>query len=277
MAHLKESDVEVIIAKNDNAALHTHDFLEFAYLTKGRCEHYLNGEKRTLRRGDFFIIDYGAKHGYDIYDDEEFEIINVIFKPRIIDKTLSACRNFTDLMNHHSLRINDSYVLPSPQNRIYFDDDGDILSVVKRISGEYAAKKRGYLAIIRSLIIELIILTARKADKDYPCGDVAGYMLKSANENYARPESLNDIAEKFNYSVPYLSKKFLTDYGVGYRDYIVSVRLNEAARLIQNSSRKIYEIAKSVGYDDVNFFYASFKKRFGVSPVKYREAASERV
>lgn len=272
MAFLIETDVEVVIAENESSKPHTHDFLEFAYVTKGGCEHYLNGEKRTLRRGDFFIIDYGAKHGCEIFDGEEFEIVNVIFKPRIIDKTLSACRNFTDLMNHYSLRINDSFVLPSPQNRIYFDDDGEILNVVKRISSEYSAKNRGFLAIIRSYIIELIILTARKVDKNYPCNDIADYMLKSANENYARPETLSEIAEKFNYSVPYLSQKFLTAYGTGYREYVVSVKLNEAARLIQNSNDKIYEIAKAVGYDDVNFFYSSFKKRFGVSPVKYRKS-----
>ena len=242
MPFLKESDVDIVIAKKENALPHTHDFLEFAYVTKGKCEHYLNGEKRTLSSGDFFIIDYGAMHGYEVYNDEDFELINVIFKPRVIDKTLSSCRNFTDLMNHYLLRINYEYVLPSPSNRVYFDDDGEILGVVNRITGEFFAKKPGYMAVIRSLIIELIILTARKIDRDYSYGDVAGYMLKSANENYARPETLNEIAEKFNYSVPYLSQKFLSAYGIGYRDYVVGVKLNEAARLIANSDDKIYEV-----------------------------------
>lgn len=273
MPSLKESDVDIVIAKKENALPHTHDFLEFAYVTKGKCEHYLNGEKRTLSSGDFFIIDYGAMHGYEVYNDEDFELINVIFKPRVIDKTLSSCRNFTDLMNHYLLRINDECVLPSPSNRVYFDDDGEILGVVNRITGEFFAKKPGYMAVIRSLIIELIILTARKIDRNYSYGDVAGYMLKSANENYARPETLNEIAEKFNYSVPYLSQKFLSAYGIGYRDYVVGVKLNEAARLIANSDDKIYEIAKLVGYEDLNFFYSSFKKRFGVSPAKYRKTS----
>ena len=260
MPSLKESDVDIVIAKKENALPHTHDFLEFAYVTKGKCEHYLNGEKRTLSSGDFFIIDYGAMHGYEVYNDEDFELINVIFKPRVIDKTLSSCRNFTDLMNHYLLRINDECVLPSPSNRVYFDDDGEILGVVNRITGEFFAKKPGYMAVIRSLIIELIILTARKIDRDYSYGDVAGYML-------------NEIAEKFNYSVPYLSQKFLSAYGIGYRDYVVGVKLNEAARLIANSDDKIYEIAKLVGYEDLNFFYSSFKKRFGVSPAKYRKTS----
>ncbi len=65
---------------------------------------------------------------------------------------------------------------------------------------------------------------------------------------------LSDIADKFNYSIPYLSAKFKTCVGKSYREYIIEQKMQEAYRLLTNTDKKIYEIVNSVGYSDVNFF-----------------------
>ena len=47
-------------------------------------------------------------------------------------------------------------------------------------------------------------------------------------------------------------------------------RLNEASRLLMETNEKSYIIAKKVGYTDPNYFSYVFKRKFGVSPSKYR-------
>ena len=46
--------------------------------------------------------------------------------------------------------------------------------------------------------------------------------------------------------------------------------MDQAARLLIETSEKSYIIGRSVGYTDPNYFSYVFKRRFGVSPSKYR-------
>ena len=48
------------------------------------------------------------------------------------------------------------------------------------------------------------------------------------------------------------------------------VRMDIAAEMILNTDEKSYTIAEKVGYLDANYFSYVFKKKFGVSPSKYR-------
>ena len=48
------------------------------------------------------------------------------------------------------------------------------------------------------------------------------------------------------------------------------VRMDIAAEMMLNTTEKSYTIAEKVGYLDANYFSYVFKKRFGMSPSKYR-------
>ena len=48
------------------------------------------------------------------------------------------------------------------------------------------------------------------------------------------------------------------------------VRMDIAAEMILNTTEKSYTIAEKVGYLDANYFSYVFKKKFGISPSKYR-------
>jgi len=54
-------------------------------------------------------------------------------------------------------------------------------------------------------------------------------------------------------------------------EYVTSVKMNEAKKLLRNSNYKIYEIADMLKYKDVNHFTKVFKKVFGVTPTEYRQ------
>ena len=47
-------------------------------------------------------------------------------------------------------------------------------------------------------------------------------------------------------------------------------RMEQAARLLIETNEKSYVIAQKVGYTDPNYFSYVFKRKFGVSPSKYR-------
>ena len=55
--------------------------------------------------------------------------------------------------------------------------------------------------------------------------------------------------------------------------YLTEVRLQHALNLLNTTTDKTYMIATAVGYTEPNYFSYVFKKKFGVSPSKYRNHA----
>ena len=89
--------------------------------------------------------------------------------------------------------------------------------------------------------------------------------------NYALPISIESIASMLGIDRRYLSRIFLRETGVTPKEFLVRVRLNRAAELLETSSCTVTETARSVGYDDVYNFSKIFKKKYGISPAHYRQ------
>ena len=71
-------------------------------------------------------------------------------------------------------------------------------------------------------------------------------------------------------SPTYISKVFKTHLNTNFIDYISSVRIRVAKRLIKNSDLSIKEISFEIGYTDPNYFTRVFKKYEGLTATEYR-------
>ena len=82
--------------------------------------------------------------------------------------------------------------------------------------------------------------------------------------------SLDTICEALGVSNAYFSTVFKKETGESFISYLTDYRMDIASRLLIATNDKSYMIAKRVGYTDPNYFSYVFKRRFGVSPSKYR-------
>lgn len=53
-------------------------------------------------------------------------------------------------------------------------------------------------------------------------------------------------------------------------EYLTDYRMDKAARMLVETDDKSYVIAQNVGYADPNYFSYVFKRKYGVSPSRYR-------
>lgn len=106
-----------------------------------------------------------------------------------------------------------------------------------------------------------------------------GYVARAqgyVQENYANPDlTLEEMCRELGVSGSYFSSIFKKETGQSFTAYLTDYRMQEAIRLIMESVRKNYEIAEAVGYSDPNYFSYVFKKRYGMSPSKYRQTHKE--
>ncbi|WP_281550154.1 response regulator [Murimonas intestini] len=96
------------------------------------------------------------------------------------------------------------------------------------------------------------------------------------HNNYQDEElSLDSICEVLGVSNSYFSTIFKKETGNSFIGYLTDYRMDQASRQLIETNEKSYIIAKNVGYNDPNYFSYVFKRRFGVSPSKYRTEHTE--
>lgn len=90
-------------------------------------------------------------------------------------------------------------------------------------------------------------------------------------KHYSNPNlSLESVCTHLHLSVSHFSTLFKQETGCGFVNYLTQVRLTQAAWLLDNTDSAVGEIAQQVGYSEPAYFSYVFKKRYGVSPMKYR-------
>ena len=97
-------------------------------------------------------------------------------------------------------------------------------------------------------------------------------IMNFIQENYL-DVNLDDLSKQFFLSKPYLSKYIKEKSGMTFGENVQKIRLKKASTLLKNGNMKIEKVAESVGYPSVEHFNRQFKKKYGMTPVQYRNAA----
>ena len=83
--------------------------------------------------------------------------------------------------------------------------------------------------------------------------------------------TLRAVADIFSYTEKYLSHFFKTRMNTGFNEYLNSLRIQYAHRLIGEGFSSVSDIADLCGFADPLYFSKVFKKKVGYAPSKYIE------
>ena len=105
--------------------------------------------------------------------------------------------------------------------------------------------------------------------------ELAACVREFIDINYREKISVESIAKTFHFSTSHISKTFRAAYGVSPLKYLLTLRMEEAKRLIATGSSNIGLISEMVGYTDQRYFSRLFKNATGLSPSEYRDSIKE--
>lgn len=89
--------------------------------------------------------------------------------------------------------------------------------------------------------------------------------------NLARRFTVAEMAEACRTTHRRLLEAFRVEHGVSIQEYVLRARVQEAARLLLNTSLPVKEVAGKVGYSDLQEFNKTMRAGTGASPRRYRE------
>ena len=82
--------------------------------------------------------------------------------------------------------------------------------------------------------------------------------------------TVEDLARELSCSVRHFSRLFHEEVGVSFREKQTELRLLKAQQLLTRSDAKVIHVALESGYRHLGLFNALFKRRFGMTPTKWR-------
>ena len=102
--------------------------------------------------------------------------------------------------------------------------------------------------------------------------DLVRQIVQMTEENFTDPTlSLSSLAQELSYHPKYLSQQFKKKMGVGYTEYLCSLRLRHAVSLFDHGLDSVKNVALLSGFTDPLYFSLVFKKKLGVSPSEYQK------
>ena len=217
----------------------------------------------------------GQTAGVDTIEDEIApQVYGIVFHPDLIHGTAlgKSIKNYT----FFSYAVNEALHL-SEQER------GIVMDCLEKISIELEHAIDKHSKPLIAMNIELLLnycmrfyerqfISRSNANRDAltKFEQLLGDYFQSKLPMHDGLPSVKYFADKICLSSNYFGDMVKKETGKTYVAYLTEVRLDKAVELLNKTDDKTYVIAAKVGYQEQNYFSYVFKKRFGISPTKYR-------
>lgn len=131
------------------------------------------------------------------------------------------------------------------------------------------------LASLGELITSYVIVFRSNSEFSTPVEQIRASII----QNFTNPEyALDEFIRSLPFHYDYLRKVFKKEMGLSPLEYMTSLRMKNAERLLStvwNNGYTISEIAQMCGYDNALYFSRVFKKSFGCSPTQFIKTQRE--
>ncbi|MEI6169332.1 MAG: AraC family transcriptional regulator [bacterium] len=159
--------------------------------------------------------------------------------------------------------VGNTYFIPDcPQLKKYFDE----MMQLRLSRGEIDRQA----AILFHRFLEECHTLLHGATTPFIATEV-GELKKYLDENLERKVCLARYCREKKCSCASLIRRFKNHFGTSPYDYLMQRRIEEARLLLRHSAFSVKEIASRFNFSDQYYFSNYFKRKTGLSPLKYKK------
>lgn len=257
-----------------NSMHHIHKSCEILLIEEGVTDYYILGEKYHLDPGDILVISAMHHHVRQMH----------ILPYLRYGLTISPDYYRSFIFDPNLLRV---FTTPSPADyekyykNVPKDDFSHLVSLVKALYAEQtseSAMNPMKNTMEKSLVQEIAVtlyrtfrLQERNVIVDPYQEERMGKIRDYINTHYKDELSLESLSDIFYMHPSNISKYFHRYCGFTLNQYINTVRVYEAQKLLETSSKSIAVIAEEAGFGSINNFIRQYKGILKKTPERYRK------
>jgi len=246
---------------------HFHSTYEIYYLMSGHRAFFIQDRTITINEGDIVVIAPNILHRTTNAERPKHERLIINMHERLFSPDGSHQDVFRPLLERDYLVLKNSLRSRQP-----------IETLVSAMIQEMQERRSGFELFAQTLAQQLLVTCSRhfmQHDAEpmaspSPMHERVSEIVRHINEHYMEELSLHLLADRFYISPYYLSRSFKEATGFAFVEYVNSVRIKEAKKLLETTSMKVNLIARKVGFGSVTHFGRVFRSVTGNAPLHYR-------
>jgi AraC family L-rhamnose operon transcriptional activator RhaR len=257
--------------------VHTHSFVEIAFVVSGTAVHNCLNGRREVRPGDVVLLRPGVWHGYE--ECRDLSVYNCCFSSELLRRELSWTRE-DPLLGY--LLWAGPYSSPA-RGMLTASLDPTVFSECLVHLDALAALRHhpphrhhgdviGRLSLLFSQLGQAISRTDHEPGEEPGAAHPAvGRVMRLLEADLARQWTLPGLAAEMHLTPGHLVRLFKAATGLPPMAYLAQVRAEHAALLLLHSDEPVNGIGRAVGWPDQNHFARRFKAHYGLSATTYRQ------
>lgn len=250
---------------------HWHDEAELTLIQEGSCTYQIQLEDYAVKAGDLVFLPPAMLHTISIPKGGTMTSDTYVFHMHFLgsdSRDICATRYLLPLTGQELVP---PFVISSGHPAYE-----EALRLYLRIALAWREQTPGYELIIRSKLLEFIAVllpycreSAQLSRLNAQHSQKIKTVLEYIAAHYAEDISIADVAAACYFSEYHFMRFFKRCTGVSCGEHIKWLRLEKAAERFSEGETDILEVALSVGFHNLSYFYRAFRKKYGMTPKEF--------
>lgn len=260
--------------------VHWHQEFEFLVLTEGKVLFTIEGRKYVMNPGDIVFINSNYLHMAKNICGGVCSFYAIDFSYHVLNEDIHS------IFSKKFIRpiLNDKYVFPEFMP-VSEDEDKcwqkDIRNYLHEIGECPEHELEPFELMIRSRILAIWDILDKNCVRSQKDNDIESRyserlepVISYIKENYAYEITLGELAAILPMSEGQFSRVFKQTMKLSPIQYLMRYRILQSCKLLQDTEKKIGEIANLSGFNNISYFNRVFLNTIGCTPKEYRENSS---
>lgn len=233
-------------------------FVDVTYVVSGEAMYTVDGVCHTVRAGDLVCVQKGCRESAFVNADNLMGCYSV--NGDIFDLSGKEIPLLFQIVSHIGIRQ-------------------DIIALYQELNAAWLLRDPGYKAKARAIYMlillkyyQLIWHSDYQSNYDRRIKKVLQHVI----DHYNEPLTADEMAKMAKLSPLYFGSFFKQETGQTFRQYLTSIRLNQAENMLNSGIYNVSEAAAECGFSDVFYFSKVFKEHRGIAPSEVIKAKKNR-
>lgn len=235
--------------QNTAPAKMNYRYYVFEYVLEGKGYIETPEKKYVVHAGDMYFLNKGQYHVYYSDHEKPFKKEFIVLRGELADRLAAL------------YKVEDNTIVQQV----------DIHPIFEQIFANMEREEVIPNDEIERLVVQLFQQVRTQERKEKKGNNLAvrikDYLYDHMRENLTMAKLVSDL--HISKSVAHLA--FAERYGTSIMKYYMTIKLDYAKQLIQQTNEPIGEIAHFLSFEDEKYFSKCFKKEFGITPSQFRK------